>query len=398
MYKLKSLKSIIFGFLLISYIHASELARVEEELLLGRDIPAYFKIMDFDKEKWERFSNTFSDHPVDQAIKEHLESIQLVPLVFSRDEIFSTAYFKGRMRQIYCELFGSTKNPAPLLSVTNDEMYAGILNLLADSPEDTAKFEQGINQEMEANEKVIDAYNHRLQSMRGNSALLRHYLEKIFFAPNAYTDETLLGMRLTLLTEELVAGDEYLFAPEKNPTHTVAQSILKCIELKGAADTLVIGCGNSLIADVIETPPYFAEEFLKAFSGKTFVHDCQHCLCDHSAHISVAITEPPVLEAQITYNGAAHADIFADAKRPEFWAALKRLNDIGRSPFTCIIDHAYMLKEEIEQVSACLPMGGVFRSYIEFGTPEIWGFEKIKSERFGTRTEYVYEKVSESLC
>lgn len=394
MCNLKYLKSIIFGFLLISCMHASESVRVEEELVLGRSIPAYFKIMDFDKAKWERFANAFSDHPVAQAIKKHLDSIQLAALVFSRDDILATEHFKKRMRHIYCNMFGGIKPPAPYLRVTNDEMYAGILSLLADSAEDTAKFEQGLNQEMEANERVIDAYNYRLQSLGGNSALLKHFVEKIFFAPNAYTDETLIAMRLTLLTEGLVAGDDYLFASEKNPTHTMAQSILKCIELKGPADTLVIGCGNSLIADVSQTPPSFADDFLRAYTSRDFVHDCQHCLCDHSTHISVAITEPPVLEAEITYNGAAHADIFADAKRPEFWAALKRMNDTDRNPFTCIVDHAFMLNAEIGQISECLPAGGIFRTYLNIDGLEIYGLQLLRIERFGSRMEYVYEKTA----
>lgn len=389
----KYFKKIILLLLLITYTYASELALPAEEPIIGRSVPAYFKIMDFDKAKWERFANAFSAHPVAQAIQTHLHSIQLTPLVFSREEIFATEHFKGKMRTAYCQLFKGERLSPPLLNVTNDEMYAGILSLLADSSEDTAAFEAWITQEMISYARVIDTYNHRLQSMVGNSALLRHFLEKIFFASNAYTDETLISMRMTLLTEELVVGDDYLFAPEKNLEHTVAQSILKCIELKGELDTLVVGCGNSLIADVTGTEPYFAEEFLKAYTGKTFVHDCQHCLRDHSAHISVAITEPG-LDAEVTYNGAAHADIFADAKRPEFWAALKRLKDTGRSTITCIIDHAFMLKEEIAQISECLPMGGVFRSYLNIDGLEIYGFQAMGIERFGNREEHIYEKIA----
>lgn len=357
-------KKWILGICFAVNLYACEYVEEQiQQLVLGRSVPAYFKIMSFDKTKWERFADTFSAHPVAEAIKQHLESIELSSLVFSKDEIFATEYFKAKMRQAYCQLFNGARPSAPLLqTVDSDGMYAGILGGLTDSI-DVEKFEEWIAQEMDSYQKIMTTYNNRLQSNRGNSALLKHFLGKIFFAPNAYTDPLLTRMRMTLLAEDLVAGDDHLFALERDITHTLAESILKCLALKGAADTLVIGCGDSLIGDVADTSDYLACDFLYEYTRKTFVHDCQHCLADHSQHISVALTEAG-LGANTSYDGAAHADIFADAKNPQFWAALKRLKDEGRSPIRRIIDHAFMLNTEGQLIADCLDSGGEFITYL----------------------------------
>lgn len=366
---------------------------VDDGLSLGRNMPAYFKIMTFDKTRWEAFADAFPGHPATQSIKMHLESIQLIPLVFSRNEIFASEFFKKAMRQKYCNSFKGDLPSAPLLSDTNsDEMYAAILNLLHADESAFSKFEEYIAESIVMYEKIIAAYNHRLEMLGGNSALLKHFLAKIFFASNAYADSTLINMRMTLLAEGLVAGDDYLFAEQKDPSHTLAKSILKYIQLEGHTDTLVIGCGHSLIADVAETPRYLADDFLKAYTGKTFVHDCQHCLCDHGGQIAVALSESD----DISYNGAAHADVFANATTSEFWEALKTLNDEGVSPIRCIIDHAFMLSNSGEQIANSLPIGGIFRTYLDLTEHplEPHGFVLQGAEQFGERVEKIYVKVS----
>lgn len=383
-------------FLAIAFLISLYASEGEEEVIIGKTIPAYFKILNFDKTKWERFADAFPSHPAAQAIKQHLDSIQLEPQVFARDALFSTAFFKSRMRNAYCgELFHGTKPQAPHINVTSDEMYSGILEILADNESDTARFEAWINKEMTSYEKIIRAYNHRLESIGGNNALLRHFLGKIFFAPDAYSNQTLISMRMTLLTEGLVAGDDYLFSEARDLSHTLEHSVLKCIELKGNADTLVIGCGDSLIADVPETSSYLADDFLKTYTGKTFVHDCQHCLCDHSRQITVALTEGG-MNAEITYNGAAHADIFADATKPKFWASLKKLKDEERSPIKRIIDHSFILSKHGSQLANCLEVGDEFVTYLDSfeGPLEDYGFQLKETKNVEHRTENLYVKIS----
>ena len=155
----------------------------------------------------------------------------------------------------------------------------------------------------------------------------------------------------------------------------------------------MIGCGHSLIADVPETLNHFADEFLKKYTNKTFVHDCQHCLCDHNRQIAVALTDGR-LEATIEYDGAAHADIHADATTPEFWDALIKLKNEGRSPIKCIIDHAYMLSDRLERIANSLDIGGIFITYLVLTSQlESYGFELRDIEKFGEREEKIYVKV-----
>jgi hypothetical protein len=149
-----------------------------------------------------------------------------------------------------------------------------------------------------------------------------------------------------------------------------------------------------LIADVAGTSAYFADDFLKAYTNKTFVHSCQHCQCDHDGQIAVAITEGG-LAANISYDGGAHADIFADAVTPTFWAALIQLKTEGRSPIRNIIDHAFMLSAHEEYIANSLGIGGTFRTYLPDLTEkfETVGFALQGTQKFGERTEYIFEKV-----
>lgn len=391
----KYLKQIVVAlcFFSSSYAASSEEA-IDNELALGRELPAYFKIMAFEKARWEAFSDAFSDHPVAQNIKKNLESIQLTQIVFSREAIFSSEFFKRRMRDEYTSSYRKERDFAPPINtVDSDGMYAAILSLLAVDSEDSTRFNAYIDAEMIMYEKIITAYNHRLAARSGNSALLKHFLSKIFFAQDAYSNSTLINMRMILLAEGLVAGDDYLFATEKNTSHTLSNSIFKYMELEGATDTLVIGCGHSLVADVVDTPAYLADDFLKMYTGKTFVYDCQHCLCNHENQIAVALTEGG-LEAKISYDGAAHADIYANATTPEFWNALISLKNEGRSPIKCIIDHAYMFSDRLERIANSLDIGGIFRTYLDLTSQlALYGFELRGMEKFGKREEKVYVKV-----
>lgn len=383
--------------LIVSVYAASKGAEIElvPSLGLGRTIPGYFKILTFDKARWLTFADTFPEQPVAQNIKKHIDSIQLEPLVFSREDIFSTEYFKEMIRQKYGASFKGDRPVAPnLRAVDSDGMFAGILNILQTTEGDAVGFEAFVEGLITQSQSVIAAYNHRLETSCGNSELLKHFLGKIFFAEEAYLNSGFTAMRMHLLVEGLVAGDDYLFDTEVDPSHTIAQSLLKRIELEGAADTLVLGCGHSLMADVAGTSAYFADDFLKAYAKKTFVNSCQHCRCDHDGQIAVAITESGPA-ANISYDGGAHADIFGDAVTPSFWTALAQLKTEGRSPIKCIIDHAFMLSTHEKAIANSLDVGGTFRTYLDNLTEkfETVGFALQGTQKFGERTEYIFEKV-----
>ncbi len=378
-----------------SALEVTEAVEIAPSLGLGRTVPGYFKIQTFDKARWSAFVEAFPEQPLAQNIKQHINSIQLESLVLSREDIFSTEFFKGMMRQKYCASFRGDRPVAPnLRNVNSDEMLAGILEILHTTEGDAAGFSTFVEGSIAQSQTVVAAYNQRIAASGGNSALLKHFLSKIFFAEDAYTDPVLTNMRMILLTEGLVAGDDHLFGAEMHLDHTIAQSLLKRIELEGEADTLVLGCGHSLIADVPETTAYFADEFLKAYTNKTFVHSCQHCRCDHDGQIAVAITEGGGA-ANISYDGGAHADIFADAVTPSFWTALAQLKTEGRSPIKCIIDHAFMLSAHEEFIANSLDIGGTFRTYLKDLTKkfEAVGFLLQGTQAFGERTEYIYVKV-----
>lgn len=383
--------------LIVSVCAATEATEIElvPSLGLGRTIPGYFKILTFDKAKWSTFADTFPEQPLAQNIKQHIDSIQLEPLVSSREDIFSTEFFKERIRQKYCTSFKGDRPVAPnLRTVDSDGMFAGILNILHTTEGDAVGFEAFVEELITQSQSVVSAYNHRLETSGGNSELLKHFLGKIFFAEEAYLNSGFTAMRLHLLVEGLVAGDDYLFDTEIHLDHTIAQSLLKRIELEGAVNTLVLGCGHSLMADVAGTSAYFADDFLKAYAKKTFVNSCQHCRCDHDGQIAVAITESGPA-ANISYDGGAHADIFADAVTPTFWAALIQLKTEGRSPIRNIIDHAFMLSAHEEFIANSLGIGGTFRTYLPDLTEkfEAVGFALQGTQKFGERTEYIYVKV-----
>lgn len=383
-------------YLIVSVYAATEATEIElvPSLGLGRTIPGYFKILTFDKAKWSTFADTFPEQPLAQNIKQHIDSIQLEPLVSSREDIFSTEFFKERIRQKYCTSFKGDLPVAPnLRTVDSDGMFAGILNILHTTEGDAVGFEAFVEELITQSQSVIAAYNHRLETSGGNSELLKHFLGKIFFAEEAYLNSGFTAMRMHLLVEGLVAGDHHLFDTEIR-SHTFTQSLLRRIALEGEADTLVLGCGHSLIADVAGTSAYFADDFLKAYTNKTFVHSCQHCQCDHDGQIAVAITEGGGA-ANISYDGGAHADIFADAVTPTFWAALIQLKTEGRSPIRNIIDHAFMLSAHEEYIANSLGIGGTFRTYLPDLTEkfETVGFALQGTQKFGERTEYIFEKV-----
>jgi hypothetical protein len=381
--------------LIVSIYAASEATEIElvSSLGLGRGIPGYFKILTFDKARWAAFVDTFPEQPLAKNIKQHIDSIQLEPLVLSREDIFSAEFFKGIMRQKYCTSFKGDRCAAPNpRTVDSDGMFAGILNILHTTEGDAVGFEAFVEELITQSQSVVAAYNHRIAASGGNRALLKHFLSKIFFAEDAYADSVLTNMRMILLTEGLVAGDDHLFGVEVNLSHTIAQSLLRRVELDDATDTLVLGCGNSLIADVTGTAAYFADDFLKAHAKKTFIHSCQHCHCNHGGQITVALYEA---HSAATYDGGAHADIFADAVTPTFWAALIQLKTEGRSPIRNIIDHSFMLSAHEEYIANSLGVGGTFRTYLPDLTEkfESVGFELQGTQKFGERTEYIYVKV-----
>jgi hypothetical protein len=68
-----------------------------QSLGLGKAVPGYFKILTFDKARWNAFADEFPAQPVAQGIKQNLESIQLSPVVFSREEIYASEFFKQKM-------------------------------------------------------------------------------------------------------------------------------------------------------------------------------------------------------------------------------------------------------------------------------------------------------------
>ncbi len=398
MFAKKILKKLSVAFcLIVSTYAATEVTEIEvvQSLGLGKAVPGYFKILTFDKARWNAFADEFPAQPVAQGIKQNLESIQLSPVVFSREEIYASEFFKQKMRETYDLSFRAERTFAPFMrAVDSDGMFAGILNILHTTEGDAVGFEAAVEELMVQSQSVVASYNHRLEASGGNSELLKHFLSKIFFANDTYTNSVLTNMRLVLLADGLVAGDDYLFGSEIDPSHTIAQSLLKCIELEGAADTLVLGCGHSLVADVTGTSAYFADDFSKAYTKKAFVNSCQHCHCDHDGQIAVAITEGGP-SANISYDGGAHADIFGDAVTSSFWDALAQLKTEGRSPIKNIIDHAFMLSVHEEFISNSLDIGGTFRTYLTDLTEKlaVVGLELQGTEKFGARTEYIYVKV-----
>lgn len=387
------LRNIITAFCLMISAYAS--AAVEELLegpqSLGRVIPAYFKIRTFDPVKWQEFTSAFPGHPIADSLKEHLGSIQLAPLVFDRDAVFACAFIKQKMREKYDQSFRGARMPAPSFSMVDGKgMFSGILAILEASDGDVPGFIAYVEELIAASEKVIAAYNQRLVMIGGNSGLLKHLLGKVFFADGAYTDPTIIPMRMFLLAHDLVLGDDHLFADKKDPTHTLAKSFAKYMEQEGVPGTLVIGCGHSLIADVDETPAYFADDFLKEFTKKTFVHSCQHCLCDHEHQLTVALYEA---EPKFDYDGCAHADIAADALAPSFWDALVALKESGKNPIKHIVDHCYLVDGLNSRIHSSLDIGGTFTTYTDYtGKIEGYGFMLNSTKIFGTRTEYTYLK------
>ncbi len=388
------LKNIIVVFCLIASTYAA--AKVEDVLeatqSLGRSIPAYFKVRTFDPVKWQEFTSAFPGHPVAESVKEHLGSIQLTPLVFDRDAVFACPFIKQKMRDKYDQSFRGARAHAPsVMAVNSKGMFDGILALLEASEGDVPGFKASVEELITASEKVIATYNQRLTITRGNEGLLKHLLGKLFFADDAYTNSDLVSMRMFLLTHDLVLGDDYLFAEKKDPTHTLAKSLAKYMEHEGVPATLVIGCGHSLIADVAQTPAYFADDFLKVFTGKTFVHSCQHCLCDHEHQLTVALHEAG---SRFDYDGCAHADIAADALAPTFWDTLVALRGAGKNPLKHIVDHCYIMDGLNPRIHHSLDIGGAFTTYTNYaGKIEEHGFELQRTQVLGSRTEYIYVKV-----
>lgn len=359
---------------------------------LGRAMPAYFKVRTFDPVKWQEFTSAFSGHSIADSVKEHLGSIQPTPLVFDRDAVFTCSFIKQKMRDNYDQSFRGARAHAPsVMAVNSKGMFDGILAILEASEGDVPGFKTSVEELIANSEKVIAAYNKRLTTSAGNSGLLKHLLGKIFFAEDAYTDSTLTSMRMFLLTHDLILGDDHLFADKKDPAHMLAKSLAKYMEHEGVPDTLVIGCGHSLIADVAQTPAYFADDFLKEFTRKTFVHSCQHCLCDHEHQLTVALHETG---SRFDYDGCAHADIAADALAPTFWDALVALRGAGKNPIKHIVDHSYIIDGLNPRIHNSLDIGGTFTTYTDYrGKIEEHGLTLNSTRIFGSRTEYTYVKI-----
>ncbi len=387
------LRDAIIVFCLMVSTHAAAAAEeVVEDLSLGRAVPAYFKVLTFDPAEWREFADSFPDHLVAQDIKRNIDSIQLAPLVLDKDAIFACPLIKQKMRDMYDKSFRGERAPAPSVSVVDSKgMFDGILTILQTNEGDVPGFKASVAEIIAESEKVIAAYNQRLTITGGNSGLLKHLLGKIFFADDAYTNPVLSNMRMLLLTYDLVAGDDQLFADKKDPTHTLANSLSKYMELEGVTDTLVIGCGRSLIADVAGTATFFADEFLKSHTKRTFVHSCQHCLHDHNHQLTVALYEPG---ATADYDGSAHADIAADALTPAFWATLTELKKAGKAPIKHVIDHSYAIDGLNPMIHSALDVGGTFTTYADYtGKIEEHGFMLDYTRTFGSRIEYTYAKV-----
>ena len=377
--------------LLASTYAAAAAEEVVEISSLGRAVPAYFKVLTFDSTRWQEFTGAFPGHPIAESIKGHLDSIQLAPLVFDRDAVFASSFIKQKIREKYDRSFREERTFVPSVrAVDGKGMYDAIVTILQATAGNITGFQASVEDLIAESEKVITAYNQRLAITGGNSGLLKHLLGKIFFADDAYADPTLTSMRMFLLTYDLVAGDDQLFADKRDSTHTLARSIARYVELEGITDTLVIGCGRSLIADVAGTPTFFADEFLKSYTGKTFVHSCQHCLCDHDHQLSVALYESA---ATADYDGCAHADIAADALALTFWEALLALREAGKNPIKHIVDHSYIIDGLNPRIHNSLVVGDTFTTYTDYtGKIEEHGFVLDYVRPFGSRTEYTYVK------
>lgn len=387
-------KTLRISFISVFYSIASGYAaegRIDDEAALGRTIPTYFKICTFDVARWQEFTDAFPTNVFAQNIKANLTSVQLSSLSFAEDTIFASEFFKQKMREEYNCSFKGERSPAPCLQVVDSKgMFDGIVEILQTTEGDVDGFKNRVGKLITDFQRIVLAYNTRLEKSGGNSALLKHFLSKIFFASAAYTDVELISMRRYLKERGLVDGDPYLFADAKDPSHRLIGSLAKYLELEGMTDTLVLGCGRSLIADVEGVLPYCAEDFLKPVTKKTFVHSCQHCLDEHDRALCVALYEDGTTE----YDGWAHADIAADALVPGFWDALGDLQRTGRNPIKRIVDHSYIIDGLNPRIHNVLGVGGLFTTYINYtGKIEEHGFELQRTQTRGVRMEYVYVKV-----
>ena len=314
----------------------------------------------------------------------------------SADSIYNSPFFAQKIRDLYTKFKSEYQVSGVNIPTTLDSnlMFESILKILQNHKADKVEdFINEVDNLVVQCQTVIKNYNERLVRAGGNSELIKHFLNKIFFAHDAYTNAQLIAMRAYLKEHALVDGDAHLFGPSINPNHTLTDSIQKFMQHERFDGTIVLGCGRSLIADVSETPHFFGEDFIRSLNkGKEFIHQCQHCCNNHHQELTIAIYAP---YATFGYDGCSHADIAADASTPGFIHALK----LHQGAYVkAIVDHSCSLGHHEAALIHALPCGGLFNTYADLTEKrEKYGIKPLEERTTHSgRREYVYQKISET--